>query len=193
MRKKHFGDNEDNAEADKNGAGDLVDNAEGVQGQAAAELAGQQHLGDIGGHVDEQTNGKNNDPFLHGMAGREQGGICQPEKNHAGVECIDQETGCEDAGHIPFAEPGLFAGRIGSQVHFFEKDEINTHADQEAAATHGDRLGMCQELVDEGSEGIAEDHQDDVTDPDAGNEGKSALVPVVETLFDDSENDWPHR
>jgi hypothetical protein len=78
-------------------------------------------------------------------------------------------------------------------MYFFEEDEVHAHADQKGAAAYGDGLGMGEELVDKGREGIAEDHQDDIADPDAGNKAKAAFMPIVKALLDDREYDGSYR
>lgn len=76
---------------------------------------------------------------------------------------------------------------------FFEKGEINTHGDEEGAAGNGNSALMLEHLIYQRADGIAKDDEDDIADPDAGDEAKATFVAVVEALLDDGKNDRPHR
>jgi hypothetical protein len=52
---------------------------------------------------------------------------------------------------------------------------------------------MFQCLGDERRNGVAEYHEEDITDPDAGDKAKSPFMTIVEALLDDGKYDGPHR
>jgi len=60
MGKKH----ERKAEAYEKGAGDLIDNGEGAQGDLVTQLAGHHDLSYVCRHIYQQANGKNNETVV---------------------------------------------------------------------------------------------------------------------------------
>src|SRR5258708_1111856 len=114
---RYFGCEEDNVpeqgdpEADEDGAADLIDHGKGPDRQFIFKLPCHHYLSGIGGHIYKEADGKNDDAFVEGMVDGENGGISQPEEDHARIEGIDDKAGGEDPGHIAFAE--AWSGAIG--------------------------------------------------------------------------------
>ena len=131
VEKKEYVPHQGDPKTHEDSTGDLIDHGKVLHRQFIAEFARHHHLSDISRHIDEEANGKDDDPLAEGMAHRKNGGITQPEKDHAGVKRIDDEPGGKDPGHVALAEPHAIAFGIRAQHHLFEKNEIDPHRDQE--------------------------------------------------------------
>ena len=196
---RYFGSEEDHVpeqgdpEADEDGAGDLIDHGKRFDRQFICKFAGHHYLSDIGGHIYQEADGKNDDAFVEGMVDGEDGGISKPEEDHARVEGIDDKAGGEDAGHVAFAEAGSGAIGIFRQGCFFKESEVNAHADKEKPADRSDDAAVFVECGDQGGERIAECDEDDIADPYAGDKTEAAFMPVIQALFDNGKNDRAHR
>jgi len=196
---RHFGCEEDHvpkqgdAEADEDGAGDLIDHGKGPDRQFICKLARHHYLSNIGGHIYKEADGKNDDAFVEGMVDGENGGISEPEEDHAGVEGIDDKAGGKDPGHVAFAETGSGAIGIFRQGCFFKEGEVDAHADEEESADGSDDAAMFVECGYQGGERIAECDEDNIADPYAGDKTKAAFMPVIQALFDNSKNNRAHR
>ena len=51
-------------EPDEDGAGNFIDNRKGMQCEAAPQLTCHHDLPYVGAHIDQETNGEDNDTFL---------------------------------------------------------------------------------------------------------------------------------
>src|SRR6185312_13662362 len=148
----------------------------------------------IGGRIDQQAGGKNHDPLFQGMCERKHRGIPQPESQDAGIQGIDQKTGSEGFQYIvnaQFIEVNGAGGRF--KMDFFEEEEKDAQSNQEAASAVADQLLVFQQPRNPSRKYIAEDNQDNITQPDAGHKTESPFMTAGETLLDDGKNNRTHR
>ena len=59
-----------NPKTDQDDTGDPVDDRQGPDGELAPQPTCHHDFSDIGAHIDQQTDGKNNDAFAKGMVER---------------------------------------------------------------------------------------------------------------------------
>ena len=116
--------------------------------KAIPDLSRQHNLGNIRQHVDQQANGKNDDPVPESVQCCKCGGIEKPEKDHIRVQRIDQKTRQRDLGEICSAEVAHLFRCSGPDVNLFKKDIEDAHRTKEGCANIADRLPELQYLAD---------------------------------------------
>ena len=156
-----------------------------------ADPARQKYFQDVSTEHPAQAGHKNDDPVFNGMC-NDRGGCSDPEDEYRGVERVHQKARHEDLHIIPFArEEHLLALFI--HFYFFEEKEVYAQCDEKDAARDADFGLVSFDVVEKLCKNVTGQHQRDITGRNAENEGQSALVAIVQTLFDDGKQYGSYR
>jgi hypothetical protein len=162
-----------------------------MERKSASKFPGHQHFEDVGCHVERKTYPENNDPLLEGVFACKRGCGSQPEQEHIGIKCIDEEARRKNFRHVSFSEFDYRS--IGTlQLDLFEKDIKDAQGDKKQAANYPEHFAILHQARYKFRKGIADYNQEDVAEPYTRNKTESAFLSVVQALFDDREDHWPN-
>ena len=128
------------------------------------------------------------------MGEGQNGSISKPKSKHTRIQGIDEKPGGKRFQHIVNAEIiDMHGSGSRLQRNFFKEKEINTQSNQKTASPVTDEFFMLQQARNPFRKYIAENNQNNITQPNACYKTESTLMAVGEALLDDGKNNRTNR